>query len=421
MGKNKKGGQMMRYKYREALWVLSLIMATFLMSPQTGFARNNIYHQYYQLNIDISGDGQGIVRGPDIKCANDCSRQYRSGSFVALIAKPAKDSEFAGWSGCDMLAHRICIVKMNGAKSVMATFSQIMPEPPLLTASLNALTAPALIGSTGTVLANIKLLNSSVEDIRLTSITFTYVGPLYAIQNVKLYNGAVQIGPTIGMVSGNGEIMFHNLDVIIPGSSSTNLTVKADISLSATSGDTITFSISNTSDIMATGIASGCDASIMGTPINVTTVISSSILQVFLNPGAPSTISWGYYTEVMRLGFFANSWGEYVLVDSITVSFTGIIPGDLTNIRLLTPWYTQIGDAVPILDNNGKATFQNLNWVIPPGNIQELRVHADFFPNRGGVMAVSIQHPSDISAIGLTTATTTLIGGNFPLIWNIMY
>ena len=406
---------MMRYNCKQISLVV-LLMTIALLCPQKGHARHT-----YQLNIDISGDGSGVVRGPGIKCADDCSQQYSSGRWITLTAKSLKNSQFDGWSGCDRSMRKMCIVRMNNTRSVVAIFSSIMPEPPLLTASLNALTAPALIGSTGIALADIKLSNNNAENVRLSSITFTYAGPLYAIQNIKLYNGAVQIGPTISMVSGDGKITFYNLDVIIQSASAINLIAKADISISATSGDTITLSIGSAYDVIANGIASGYDASILGTPINATTIISSSILQVFLNPGAPSIISSGYSTEVVRLGFFANSWGEYILVDSITVSFTGIIPDDLTNIRLLTPWYSQIGSVVPILDSNGRATFQNLNWIIPPESVQELRVHADFLPDMGGIITASIHHPFDISAVGLTTATTTLIGGNFPLIWSMMY
>lgn len=404
---------MMHYKYR---WLWMFLLAVLLI-PQTGFARNV---SYYQLNIDMSGDGNGIVRGPDIKCVDDCSRQYPSGKWVTLIAKPAKGSKFAGWDGCNRSIKRMCMVKMSGAKSVTATFNQVVViEPPSLTVSLNALTAPALIGSTGIVLADVKLLNNSAEDVKVSSIAFTYAGPLYAIQNAKLYNGGngAQIGPTISTI---GEsITFYSLDVTIPGNSSMSLIMRADISLLATVGDMITLSIGSASDIIATGIASGYDASIIGTPISATTVIASSILQVFIASGSPSIISGGQSVEMMRLGFFVESWGEYVLIDSITISFNGIAPENLTNIRLVTP--SQIGDTVPILDNNGKATFQNLNWTMPPGSVHEVRVRADFFPNTWGIITVGINQPSDISAIGLTTATTTLIGGNFPLIWNIMY
>ncbi|MEK7066987.1 MAG: hypothetical protein AAB949_01270 [Patescibacteria group bacterium] len=415
----------MRHKHRRGiLWMFLLVIAVAFLMPQTGFAARN--NSYRQLNIDMFGDGNGIVRGHGIKCIDDCSRQYRSGTWITLTAKLTEDSQFVGWSGCDKSSGKICVVHMNHDKSIMVSFDSTLPIeilPPLLTTSLGTLTAPALIGSTGTVLANIKLTNSSAENVRLSSIAFTYTGPLYAIQNAKLYNGnnGTQIGPTIGAVGGDGKIAFHSLDVIIPSNSSMDLTVRADISMSATVGDMITLSIGNPSDVIAAGITSGHDASVVGTPVSVTTIISSSILQVFIGSGSPSIISSGQGVEMMRLGFFAESWGEYVLFDSITVSFSGVAPENLTNIRLITPWYSQIGNAVPSLDGSGKAIFKNLNWTIPPGSVQELRIYADLYLNTWGAMTVSIHQPSDISAVGLTTATTTLIGGNFPLIWSIVY
>ncbi len=61
----------------------------------------------HQLTLSQTGEGQGTVGtdvkgdnliGGDVQCQNDC---YKGGSVVTLIANPAADSSFAGWTGDD--------------------------------------------------------------------------------------------------------------------------------------------------------------------------------------------------------------------------------------------------------------------------------------------------------------------------------
>jgi hypothetical protein len=84
----------------------------------------------YPLTVTKSGTGSGTVTSslPGINCGSDCGEGYSSGTNVTLTATPGASSTFAGWSGCDSTNENECMVTMNAARSVTATF-QIVPPP----------------------------------------------------------------------------------------------------------------------------------------------------------------------------------------------------------------------------------------------------------------------------------------------------
>lgn len=67
--------------------------------------------------------GRGVVRSSPagIACSKSCSRAFAANSTVRLTAKASKGYRFAGWSGA-CKGTKACAVKLNGAKSVRATF-----------------------------------------------------------------------------------------------------------------------------------------------------------------------------------------------------------------------------------------------------------------------------------------------------------
>jgi hypothetical protein len=77
-----------------------------------------------------SGGGNGTVtsKPKGIKCAAACSvakAAFYKGASVELTAKPAGESTFTGWSGCDTEAEGKCVVTMSQAKSITATFGNV--------------------------------------------------------------------------------------------------------------------------------------------------------------------------------------------------------------------------------------------------------------------------------------------------------
>jgi hypothetical protein len=80
----------------------------------------------FTLTVTTDGTGSGIVTStpPGINCGSDCSQSFTAGTVVTLTATPDPDSTFTGWSGACTNSTGNCIVTMDAAKSVMATFTK---------------------------------------------------------------------------------------------------------------------------------------------------------------------------------------------------------------------------------------------------------------------------------------------------------
>lgn len=86
----------------------------------------------YGLTLRKLGDGRGQIRnGPrSILCeaaASTCGYVVASGTTVVLTATPVAGHHFAGWSGCTRVVESSCVVAMNHAYTVSATFTASEP------------------------------------------------------------------------------------------------------------------------------------------------------------------------------------------------------------------------------------------------------------------------------------------------------
>lgn len=80
------------------------------------------------LTVTLAGGGTGSVQDSDydIHCPTTCSYDYDQGSVVELTASPDSGMEFVGWGGA-CSGTQSCIVTMNAAENVTATFAEIPP------------------------------------------------------------------------------------------------------------------------------------------------------------------------------------------------------------------------------------------------------------------------------------------------------
>jgi uncharacterized repeat protein (TIGR02543 family) len=80
----------------------------------------------YPLTVARAGTGGGAVTSSPvgIDCGATCSATYEMGTVVALIATPDATSTFAGWSGA-CVGTGACVMTMDAAKSVTATFTRL--------------------------------------------------------------------------------------------------------------------------------------------------------------------------------------------------------------------------------------------------------------------------------------------------------
>ncbi|WP_168058818.1 InlB B-repeat-containing protein [Candidatus Manganitrophus noduliformans] len=77
----------------------------------------------YALTVSKPGTGSGTVSGPGINCGPDCGESYEAHTTVTLTAVADSDSIFTGWSGACSGDDAACNFSIEGASSVVATFT----------------------------------------------------------------------------------------------------------------------------------------------------------------------------------------------------------------------------------------------------------------------------------------------------------
>ncbi len=77
------------------------------------------------LHVGVSG--KGSVSGSGIACPGTCAHAYTSGTRVTLIARPAANQRFVGWTGSCTGSGPACTLVMAGNASVGASFALTLP------------------------------------------------------------------------------------------------------------------------------------------------------------------------------------------------------------------------------------------------------------------------------------------------------
>jgi hypothetical protein len=82
------------------------------------------------LSVQKRGKGVGTVTGDPggIACGTSCSARLERGTTVTLVARPARRSRFAGWSGACAGTRLVCVVELSGDATSTATFA-LKPKP----------------------------------------------------------------------------------------------------------------------------------------------------------------------------------------------------------------------------------------------------------------------------------------------------
>ena len=81
------------------------------------------FTQVYALSVTVTGSGTVTSAPTGISCGTTCSANFASGTPVTLTATPSSGFVFTGWGGaCSGVGS--CVVTMNAAQSVTATFAQ---------------------------------------------------------------------------------------------------------------------------------------------------------------------------------------------------------------------------------------------------------------------------------------------------------
>jgi len=78
----------------------------------------------HALTVNLNGDGSVSSDPAGIDCGVDCSETYDYGTVVTLTAVPETGFSFTGWSGASCSGTNDCVLTMNSAQSVTATFTR---------------------------------------------------------------------------------------------------------------------------------------------------------------------------------------------------------------------------------------------------------------------------------------------------------
>ncbi len=81
-----------------------------------------------ELTVSRTGTGEGRVRSTDstaIDCGTTCTATFTLGASVTLEASASAGSKFDGWSGACTGTGATCVVTLDAAKSVSASFSPV--------------------------------------------------------------------------------------------------------------------------------------------------------------------------------------------------------------------------------------------------------------------------------------------------------
>lgn len=139
-------------------------------------------------------------------------------------------------------------------------------------------------------------------------------------------------------------------------------------------------------------------------------------LSVVLGTGFVTTPTPGSSIELSKFIFIADGTDD-IKINSLTITRSGASNDhDIINLKLIdSSSGTQFGATSGFAF--GKATFANVNYIIPKGSSRTLAVRADVdytFTSTSSVY-IGINSASDISAVGTASALVSSIPGTFPL------
>jgi hypothetical protein len=113
----------------------------------------------FELSVGVAGSGSGTVSSSPagIDCGSTCSAEFEEGTEVTLTASAASDSTFSGYSGaCSGTGP--CVVTMDEARSVTATFEKNATPTPAPTPAPTPSAGRAAVAATAPVKSGKALL-----------------------------------------------------------------------------------------------------------------------------------------------------------------------------------------------------------------------------------------------------------------------
>jgi hypothetical protein len=90
----------------------------------------------YALAVTLGGSGSVTSSPAGINCGSTCTYNFPKGISITLSETPFSGYYFSGWVGAGCSGTGLCVVTMNSAQSVTASF---VAEPVLYTLSVSSI------------------------------------------------------------------------------------------------------------------------------------------------------------------------------------------------------------------------------------------------------------------------------------------
>jgi hypothetical protein len=241
-------------------------------------------------------------------------------------------------------------------------------------------------GSTAVKMTGLNITAGTGKDIKVSSVMFTAVGAnscateTDCVLNVKLWDGATQVGQTKSLAS-NNTVTFDNLNVMIPKGTTKTLTVSVDLNtLSSVAGSTtLRLNVASTDDVVAEDV-DGNSITVSGTVSGPNhTVASAGSLTVALGPDDSETesriILAGKTDEtVARYRFTAAN--ESLKLTRVTIELPASTDDEVTSVSLWDGATKVTGDVAVTSAGTPYAKFNSFttDFVIPKDSTKTLTV-----------------------------------------------
>ena len=222
------------------------------------------------------------------------------------------------------------------------------------------------------------------QKVSVSSLKLTNVGSVATtdLTNIKLMDGATQLGATAATLGVDGTVTFDMSanPLVVTAGQTKNLSVKADIVGGTTR--TFRFSVQRSADIVAMDTNYGISLkpnqtdSFSVVQASAATTINSGTLTISVDVASPTGNVAADYTDQELARFTFKAAGEAVKVSSLTASSTGSTAGGINNVKLYLDG-TQVGATTDLSASATVAfTFGN-SFIVPAGATKTLMVKGE--------------------------------------------
>jgi hypothetical protein len=333
------------------------------------------------------------------------------------------------------IASHIINLSVVGASAITATGAisgafPIMSNNATLTTVSNLATLTVSGYSSSTVNINAGQQNYLIgqfnvqagnNPVKVTSLRFTNVGTVDTglIQNIKILNGATQLGATIPSMPSTNVLSFDltSNPLMLTSGQSVQLNIYADVM--GGTGRAFELTLQQASDIQAVDnmYGVGIGASLVSGSVFPVYLASNSILNGGLvmsrNANSPTTYVVAGNTNQVLAKFDILASGDAVKINQLVLALTASTAASTTNIRVIDDQGAQLGStittgAATMYVPGSTAATNNLQYVIPANVTRTLTVYGDIASTVTGTIEVDIT--SGGSAQSYTNYTSVTVG-----------